>query len=212
MVSTGINVVVCDMSVCTVHVCMYLCMYACTYIPVLVADLITMYLHNKQYGHAILSLLTKKGYKWYHIWYTVCDEIYICVYSPDSGAAHLYVFLFSYSRSEWCLACGITLSFVTSLLFNNSSLTGWRINKNILDQDSALLIILGDVCSCFRVFSFPLTLSSNHLCVILGQIRAVQAGPCFTDMLKLHHSGCSEIAEGEPNVSLFLSGTFTLGD
>lgn len=39
-----------------------------------------------------------------------------------------------------------------------------------------------------------LTLSSNHLCIILRQIRLAQARPCFTDTSKLHLSGCSEIA------------------
>lgn len=37
-------------------------------------------------------------------------------------------------------------------------------------------------------------LSSKHLCIILRQIRLVQAGPCFVDTLKLHLSSCSETA------------------
>lgn len=39
-----------------------------------------------------------------------------------------------------------------------------------------------------------LTLSPNHLCIIVSQIRLAQAGPCFVDTLKLHLSSCSETA------------------
>lgn len=40
-----------------------------------------------------------------------------------------------------------------------------------------------------------LTLSPNHLCIILRQkIRLAQAGPCFVDTLKLHLGSCSETA------------------
>ena len=38
------------------------------------------------------------------------------------------------------------------------------------------------------------TLSPNHLRIILRRIRLAQAGPCFTDMLKLHLTSCSETA------------------